>query len=81
MQKSKEDRQKERDDFLLQFAPPSGNIWGWKFSLFGLGIILFFTLWIAWLHYVKSVPAGFKEQKLEINPLGLPEKTDTTNHE
>ena len=50
MQKSKEDIQKEKDDFLRQFVVPEGNIWGWKFSLFGLGIILFLSLWLVWLH-------------------------------
>ena len=63
MQKSKEDIQKEKDDFLRQFVVPEGNIWGWKFSLFGLGLILFLSLWLAWLHY-KS---GYFQSIFRIN--------------
>ena len=81
MQKSKEDIQKEKDDFLRQFVVPEGNIWGWKFSLFGLGLILFLCLWLAWLHYNRGVPVGFDEQIMEVNPMVLPEKTDTLNYE
>jgi hypothetical protein len=81
MAKSKEEIQKEKDEFLRQFVPPTGNVWGWKFSLFGLGLILFFSIWIAWLHYKKGVPFGFKEQNMEVNPMVLPEKTDTINYE
>ena len=81
MQKSKEDIQKEKDDFLRQFVVPEGNIWGWKFSLFGLGLILFLSLWLAWLHYKRGVPVGFDEQKMEVNPMVLPEKSDTINYD
>ena len=81
MAKSKEEVQREKDEFLRQFVPPTGNIWGWKFSYFGLGLILFFSIWIAWLHYIKGVPIGFKEQNMEVNPMILPEKTDTLNYE
>jgi hypothetical protein len=81
MAKSKEEIQKEKDDFLRQFVVPEGNIWGWKFSLFGLGLILFLSLWLVWLHYKKDVPVGFEEQKMEVNPMILPESTDTINYE
>jgi hypothetical protein len=44
MQKSKEDIQKEKDDFLRQFVVPEGNIWGWKFSMISLiGLLLVAT--------------------------------------
>ena len=81
MAKSKEEIQKEKDDFLRQFVVPEGNIWGWKFSLFGLGLILFLSLWLVWLHYKKGVPVGFEEQKMEVNPMILPESIDTINYE
>ena len=81
MQKSKEDIQKEKDEFLRQFVVQEGNIWGWKFSLFGLGLILFLSLWLAWLHYKGGGPVGFDEQNMEVNPMVLPEKTDTLNYE
>jgi hypothetical protein len=29
-----------------------GNIWGWKFSLIGLAVILFFVL-LAWFRWVQ----------------------------
>jgi hypothetical protein len=81
MRKSKEEIQKEKDDFLRQFAPPSGNIWGWKFSLFGLGLILFFILWLSWLHYKNGVPIGFKEPSLEVNPMVKAQPSDTIKNE
>lgn len=81
MGKIKEEIQKEKDDFLRQFAPPAGNIWGWKFSLFGLGLILFFVVWLSWLHYKKGVPIGFKEQDMKVNPMIKPQQSDTIKHE
>jgi hypothetical protein len=46
-----------------------------------LGLILFLSLWLVWLHYKKGVPVGFEEQKMEVNPMILPESTDTINYE
>jgi hypothetical protein len=81
MEKSKEEIQKEKDEFLRQLIPPTGNIWGWKFSFFGLGLILFFCVWLGWLHYKKGVAPGFDDQKMEIKPLVIPQKVDTVSHE
>jgi hypothetical protein len=46
-----------------------------------LGLIIFLSLWLVWLHYKRGVPVGFDEQKMEVNPMVLPEKIDTLKYE
>lgn len=50
-----------------------GNIWGWKFSLFGLGLILLLLAVIAYRHYTLQVPLGLEEEVID-----PPAKQDTT---
>jgi hypothetical protein len=38
-----------------------GNIWGWKLSLIGLIVLVFFLGLIAYRHYALDVPLGFEE--------------------
>lgn len=38
-----------------------GNIWGWKFSLFGLVLILFLLGLMVYRHYSLGVPFGEME--------------------
>ncbi len=35
-----------------------GNIWGWKFSLFGLALIVFLSGLMIYRHYTLGVPFG-----------------------
>lgn len=37
-----------------------GNIWGWKFSLFGLALILLLFGVIVYRHYVLDIPIKLK---------------------
>jgi hypothetical protein len=37
-----------------------GNIFGWRISLFGLIVLLFFLGWILYRHYALDVPPGFE---------------------
>lgn len=45
-----------------------GNVFGWKISLIGLGVILFFVALAAYRHYSLDVPVGFED------PLGTEEE-------
>ena len=42
-----------------------GNIWGWKFSFFGLAIILFLLAVISYRHYTLDVPLGLEEEVVD----------------
>jgi predicted MFS family arabinose efflux permease len=42
-----------------------GNIWGWKFSLFGLALILLLLAVIAYRHYTLQVPLGLEEEAVD----------------
>jgi hypothetical protein len=53
-----EEEKKSRDPFDGDYI---GNIWGWKFSLFGLGLIVFLLGMMAYRHYTMDVPLGFEE--------------------
>ena len=48
----KEDKREARDPFDGDYI---GNIWGWKFSFIGLGMILFFVL-LMWYRYATLDP-------------------------
>ena len=45
-----------------------GNIFGWKVSLIGLAVIVFFVSLVAYRHYSLQVPVGFDD------PLGTEEE-------
>ncbi|OAV45398.1 hypothetical protein A3850_013245 [Lewinella sp. 4G2] len=59
-----------------------GNIFGWKISMIGLAVILFFTALAAYRHYSLDVPIGFddplesEEEKSKYAP--APNRSDTT---
>ncbi len=47
----------------------SGNLFSWRFSLFGLVLILVLLAIMAYRHYALDVPFGFNEDaKLEVVP-------------
>ncbi|SEQ05786.1 hypothetical protein [Neolewinella agarilytica] len=60
-----------------------GNIFGWKISFIGLGVILLFSAVIAYRHYTMDVPLGFddplesEEEKARYAPAGAADQ-DTT---
>lgn len=59
----------KRDPFDGEYI---GNIWGWKFSLFGLVLILLFLGLMLYRHAVLGVPFGMQEgseEKVEINEI------------
>lgn len=60
-----EEEKKFKDPFDGEYI---GNIWGWKFSFIGLGVILFMFGLIVYRHYTLDVPVGFED----------PLKTETT---
>ncbi|MCP9237781.1 hypothetical protein [Lewinella sp. JB7] len=39
----------------------TGNIFGWRISLIGLGLILLLAALAAYRHYTLSVPVGFDD--------------------
>lgn len=53
-----EEEKKSRDPFDGDYI---GNIWGWKFSLFGLGLIVLLLGLMIYRHYTMDVPLGFDE--------------------
>ncbi|MCB9080759.1 MAG: hypothetical protein H6555_03500 [Lewinellaceae bacterium] len=63
---------RQRDEFLKQFAPPEGNVFGWKFSLVGLGLIVFFTVLIIYRHVKYGVPPGLEDTTLTEQPIFPP---------
>lgn len=44
-----------------------GNIWGWRFSLFGLILIGSLTGLLVYRHYTMGVPPGFEEPPMGIS--------------
>ncbi|GJM33014.1 MAG: hypothetical protein DHS20C18_20150 [Saprospiraceae bacterium] len=60
-----------------------GNLFSWRFSLFGLALILVLIGIMAYRHYSLGVPFGFSEDaKIEVIPDSLlkpetPETLDT----
>jgi hypothetical protein len=51
-------KEEKRDPFDGEYI---GNIWGWRLSLIGLGVLVFFLGLIAYRHYALDVPLGFEE--------------------
>ena len=47
--------------------PATGNIFGWRVSLFGLAFILVLAALATYRHYTLDVPVGF-EDPLEAEP-------------
>ncbi len=48
-------KEEKKDPFDGEYI---GNIWGWKFSLFGLGLIVVLLGMILYRHYVMDLPFG-----------------------
>lgn len=63
-------KEEKKDPFDGEYI---GNIWGWKFSLFGAAMILFLLAVIVYRHYTLDVPAGF-DDPLE-QPSSAPDST------
>lgn len=81
------DRNKSGDEPLVHGKDPYdgdyiGNIFGWKVSFIGLGVIVFFVAWAAYRHYTLGVPVGFEdplEKEAEKAKYAPPSSTDTIN--
>lgn len=59
-----------------------GNVFGWKISFIGLGVIVFFVVWAAYRHYSLGVPIGFEdplEKESEKAKYAPPSSSDTLN--
>jgi len=52
------DNNEQRDPYDGDYV---GNIFGWKLSLMGLGLILFLGAVIGYRHYTMEVPLGFDD--------------------
>ena len=59
------DEQKKPQEQL----PDPGNLFSWRFSLFGLVLILVLVAIMAYRHYTMDVPFGFNEDAtIEVVP-------------
>lgn len=52
------EKEEKKDPFDGEYI---GNIWGWKFSLFGAALILILLAAIAYRHYTLGVPLGIED--------------------
>jgi hypothetical protein len=71
----KEQEEEKKDPFDGEYL---GNIWGWRFSLFGLALLLIMLSLMIYRHYTLGVPFGGE-------PAPEPEKreapADTVNND
>ena len=68
------EKEDKKDPFDGEYI---GNIWGWKFSLFGAALMLFLLAVIAYRHYALKVPLGIEDPlKQEAAPADS-SRTDT----
>ena len=58
---NKSNRDKEFDSEYI------GNVWGWKFSVFGLVLILTLALSMWYRHYTTNTAPGFERQEMPID--------------
>lgn len=58
--------QERKDPFDGEYV---GNIWGWKFSWFGLALILLFTAIMLYRHWKMGVPFGMDNGASETTEL------------
>ena len=71
------EKESKKDPFDGEYI---GNIWGWKFSLFGAALILLLLVVIAYRHYALDVPLGIEDPlEQEATPVDSP--TDTLTAE
>ncbi|MEO0732662.1 MAG: hypothetical protein AAFZ52_07500 [Bacteroidota bacterium] len=74
----------QRDPFDGDYI---GNIFGWKISMIGLVVIVFFTALIAYRHWSMDVPIGFadpletEEVKERYAPAGTADRDTTLNRD
>ncbi len=52
------EKEEKKDPFDGEYI---GNIWGWKFSIFGAVLILLLLAVIAYRHYTLDVPLGLED--------------------
>ena len=52
------EKEEKKDPFDGEYI---GNIWGWKFSLFGAGLMLVLLAVIVYRHYTLGVSIGFDD--------------------
>ena len=70
-----EDDKKKGED-KQEGNPYLGNIWGWKLSYISLGIILFFIIWMAYLHWkTGTTPSGYEPDYNPIDSIFVPKDT------
>lgn len=58
-------KEEKKDPFDGEYI---GNIWGWKFSLWGLGLIVVLLGMILYRHNAMDVPFGLEEET-PLNPI------------
>jgi len=46
-----------------------GNIWGWKFSMFGLALIVILSVLMFWRHDVTGTEPGFEKMEAPADKL------------
>ncbi|MCB0585818.1 MAG: hypothetical protein KDD06_10910 [Phaeodactylibacter sp.] len=69
------DKEEKKDPFDGEYI---GNIWGWKFSLFGAVLILVLLAIIAYRHYTMDVPLGMEDPLEQKAPAADSSRADTT---
>ena len=56
------DKSERKDPFDGEYI---GNIWGWKFSLFGGAVIVLLLALVIYRHQTMDVPLGFEDPAVE----------------
>lgn len=60
-----------------QRPPASSNIWGWKFSLISLGILLFMIALVAFRHWQLGVPINMDNVQMQDSTSLKQDSSDT----
>ncbi len=68
------DKDEKRDPFDGEYI---GNIWGWRFSILGLLLLLMMTGLMAYRHYSLGVPFGGEPTAPVEAPLDSLSQTDS----
>lgn len=67
-------KEEKKDPFDGEYI---GNIWGWKFSLFGAALILLLFAVIVYRHYALNVPIGLEDPLEQKSSPAEDERRDT----
>ncbi len=67
-------KEEKKDPFDGEYI---GNIWGWKFSLFGAALILLLFAVIVYRHYSLNVPIGLEDPLEQKSSPAEDERRDT----